>query len=155
MQINLFTYSGERHRINKTNFLTNRFAMDGVLKSDTSVINPVIVIEKTNPAKYGYNYLYIPEFGRYYFIDDITQIRNNLWEISAHVDVLFSFMNDISQNKVILEKAENQNDGNLYLNDGSFVTDSRKYNEVIPFTTGLSLDGTYILICAGGNGGGN
>lgn len=153
MQISLFNYSKERNRINKTDYLTDRFVMNGNLKDKTSVTNPTILVEKTNPSKYGYNYLYIPEFERYYFIDDIVQVRNKLWEISAHVDVLFSFMEDILKNKAIIEKAENLTDANLYLNDGSFVTDSRKSNEVLSFANGLSTNGTYILICAGGNGG--
>jgi len=152
MQISLFTYSKEKERINKTDYLTNRFPLNGFLKNVTSVKEPVILIEKTNPALYGYNYLYIPDFKRYYFITDIKQIRTNLWEISAKCDVLFSFMADILTNKCIIDKAENSPDANLYLNDGSFVTDSRKYNEVIPFDSGLSLNGSYILICAGGNG---
>lgn len=154
MQINLFTYNKERNRINKTEYLFNRFALDGTLRDNTSVVNPVIKVEKTNPTAYGYNYLYIPDFGRYYFIDDIVQIRHNVWEIHARVDVLYSFMTEILANKCIIEKAENSPDANLYLNDGSFVTDARKYNEVIPFANGLSLNGSYILICAGGNGGG-
>lgn len=152
MQINLFTYNKEKNRINKTSYISNRFVMDGVLRNDTSAINPSILIEKTNPAIYKYNYMYIPDFGRYYFIEDITQIRNNLWEIKARCDVLYTYMTDILSNKCIIEKAESSTDANLYLNDGSFVTDARKYNEVIPFTNGLSLNGSYILICAGGNG---
>ena len=156
MQISLFTYTKEKERLNKTPYLTNRFPLNGYLKNETSVKNPVILIEKTNPALYNYNYLYIPDFKRYYFIpaDGIKQIRSNLWEISAKCDVLFSFMEDILANKCIIDKAENSPDANLYLNDGSFVTDSRKYNEVIPFESGLSLNGSYILICAGGNGNG-
>jgi len=152
MQINLFTYAKEKERIDKTPYLTNRFPLNGNLKNETSVINPVILVEKTNPTLYGYNYLYIPDFKRYYFITNIKQIRSRLWEISAKCDVLYSFMTDILANKCIIEKAENSPDANLYLNDGSFVTDSRKYNEVIPFDSGLSLNGSYILICAGGNG---
>lgn len=152
MQISLFTYNKEKVRINKTEFLTNRFALNGYLKNETSITNPVIVIEKTNPAQYGYNYMYIEKFKRYYFITDIKQVRANIWEITAKCDVLYSFMTDILSNKCIIDKAENPPDANLYLNDGSFVTDSRKYNEVIPFASGLSLNGSYILICAGGNG---
>ena len=153
MQINLFTYPKEKNRINKSEYLTNRFVMDGYLKNDTSIIEPIILIEKTNPALYDYNYLYIPEFKRYYFITNIKQVRHNLWEISAKVDPLYSFMTEILANKCIIQKAENSPDANLYLNDGSFVTDARKYDEVIPFSNGLSLNGSYILICAGGNGG--
>jgi hypothetical protein len=152
MQISLFTYTKEKERVNKTDFLTNRFPLNGYLKNETSVQEPVILIEKTNPALYDYNYLYIEDFKRFYFITGIKQIRSNLWEISAKCDVLYSFMTDILANKCIIDKAENSPDANLYLNDGSFVTDSRKYNEVIPFESGLSLNGSYILICAGGNG---
>jgi len=152
MQISLFTYTKEKERVNKSDFLTNRFPLNGCLKNETSVIEPVILIEKTNPALYDYNYLYIEDFKRFYFITGIKQIRHNLWEISAKCDVLYSFMSDILANKCIIDKAENSPDANLYLNDGSFVTDSRKYNEVIPFASGLSLNGSYILICAGGNG---
>lgn len=152
MQISLFTYSKEKERVNKTDFLTNRFPLNGYLKNETSVEEPIILIEKTNPALYDYNYLYIEDFKRFYFITGRKQIRHNLWEISAKCDVLYSFMADILANKCIIDKAENPPDANLYLNDGSFVTDSRKYNEVIPFASGLSLNGSYILICAGGNG---
>ena len=152
MQINLFTYTKEKERVNKTEYLTNRFPLNGYLKNETSVKEPVILIEKTNPALYDYNYLYIEDFKRFYFITGIKQIRQNLWEISAKCDVLYSFMNDILANKCIIDKAENSPDANLYLNDGSFITDSRKYNEVLPFESGLSLNGSYILICAGGNG---
>lgn len=155
MQISLFTYTKEKERVNKADYLTNRFPLNGYLKNETSVKEPVILIEKTNPALYDYNYLYIEDFKRYYFITGIKQIRSNLWEISAKCDVLYSFMTDILANKCIIDKAENSPDANLYLNDGSFVTDSRKYNEVLPFASGLSLNGSYILICAGGNGNNN
>lgn len=152
MQINLFLYSGEQNRINKFNLLSNRFVMDGILKNTTSVVKPSIMIEKTNPAIYKYNYMYIPDFNRYYFIEEIIEIRNNLWEIKGRCDVLYSYMTDILSNKCVIDKAESSIDSNLYLNDGSFVTDARKYNEVVPFSNGLSLNGSYILICAGGNG---
>ena len=152
MQISLFTYDKEKNRINKGNYLSNRFVMDGFLREQTSVVRPSIMVEKTNPAIYKYNYMYIPDFARYYFIEEIIEIRTDLWEIKARCDVLYSYMTEILSNKCIIEKAESSVDANLYLNDGSYVTDARKYNEVIPFSNGLSLNGSYILICAGGNG---
>lgn len=41
------------------------------------------------------NYARITEFNRYYFITDITSIRNNLWEISMTCDVLMSYKTEI------------------------------------------------------------
>lgn len=37
------------------------------------------------------NYLWIPQFDRYYFIDDIISVTNTLWRIDCSVDVLMSF----------------------------------------------------------------
>ena len=150
MQIDLFTCTAERNRVNKSNYISNRFTMNGSIKTPTSAMNVVIEIEKSNPVKYGYNYMYIAEFGRYYFIDDIKNISNNRWIITASVDVLFSFIDDILATTAIIDKTETENAANLYLDDGSFVMDSRKYNEVKEFPSGLNENGSYILICAGG-----
>lgn len=150
MQISLFTCKCERNRVNKNDYLTNRFVIDGTLRKQTSATNLVIDIEKTNPITYDYNYMYIEEFDRFYFIDDISSVRNKLWTITASTDVLMSFKTDILESNVILDKVENELVANLYLDDGSFVMDSRKYNEIKEFPNGLNENGEFILICAGG-----
>lgn len=150
MQIDLFTCTAERNRVNKSGYISNRFTMAGSLKKSTSVTNVTVEIEKTNPVIYKYNYMYIAEFNRYYYIDDIVNISRNRWEIHASVDVLFSFMNDILQTTAIIDKSEIETSANLYLDDGSYVMDSRKYNEIKEFPSGLNENGAYILICAGG-----
>lgn len=149
MQIALFVYTGENELINKQSHLTERFNIDGDLKDLTSIINPSIIIEKTE-APLRYNYMCIIPFKRYYFINDIIQLSNNLWQINAHVDVLYSFSGDILTSKAIIEKSEDSNCSNLYYDDGSFVLDSRKYNKYYNFPSSLSQNGEYILICAGG-----
>lgn len=57
MQIDLFTCTAERNRVNKSDYLTNRFTMSGTIKDPTSTMNIVLEIEKTNPVIYGYNYM--------------------------------------------------------------------------------------------------
>lgn len=150
MQIDLFTCTAERNRVNKENFISNRFTMDGTIKAQTSAMDIVLQIEKTNPVIYKYNYMYIAEFDRYYFIDDIETLGMSRWLIKAHVDVLYSFMYDILSTSAIIDKVEEETKANLYLDDGSFVMDSRKYNEIKEFPSGLNENGSYILICAGG-----
>lgn len=150
MQINLFTCNAERNRINKSDHISNRFVLEGSFRKATSALNIEVDVEKTNPLTYKYNYMYIEEFGRYYFIDEIISLRNGLWTIMATVDVLMTFKKDILKSNVIIDKAEDEYISNLYLDDGSFVMDSRKYNEVKEFPSGLNENGSYILICAGG-----
>lgn len=151
MRIILYTCNAEYNRINKSQYLSREFQLEGILKEESSVIDPVILIEKTNPAKYNYNYMYIPEFNRWYHIQNIEHVRNKLWRINAHVDVLYTWGGDIKSSKCILEKSQNDGVSNVYLNDGSFIMDSRKYLLTIPFQTGLNENGELILICAGGS----
>lgn len=150
MEINLFKCTAENHRVNKNQYISNRFAMNGTLRNESSVVDPVIIIEKTNPAKYNYNYMYIAEFNRWYFINDIISVRNNIWEIHAHVDVLYSWYDDLYNMECIIEKSEDFNKSNLYYDDGSFILDTRRNVELKEFPTGFNETGQYILICAGG-----
>lgn len=150
MELNLFTCTAENERVDKTNYISNRFVMNGSLRDESSVIDPVIMIEKNNPTLYDYNYMYIPEFKRWYYINDIISVRNGLWEIHAHVDVLYTWGADIKRMNGVADKLEDILNANVYFDDGSFIMDSRNDIEVKEFPNGLNENGSYILICAGG-----
>lgn len=150
MQISLFKCTAENNRVDKTDFITNRFPLDGNLKNASSVIDPIITIEKNNVTLYDYNYMYISEFKRWYYITDIISIANNLWEIHAHVDVLYTWCSDIKTMKGIADKLEGFDQANVYFDDGSFIMDCRNDIQVKEFPNGLNETGNYILICAGG-----
>lgn len=152
MQIILYQCTAENERVNKSTSLANPFVLQGTLRDPSSVVDPVITIEKTNPVKFYYNYMFIQDFKRYYFINDFRSINNKLWEIHAHVDVLYSHMAAIKSMKCIIDKSQMLGTANLYMDDGSFVMDSRKYTEIKQFPNGLDENGQYILICAGGAG---
>ena len=152
MQIQLMKCTSEPYRLDKTGYISTTYTMNGSLRDKSSIIKPVILIQKPTPLPQGqYNYMYIPDFERYYFIDDIIARVNNVWELYAHVDVLFTYCSSIKNTKCVISKTENFDKANLYLNDGSFVMDSRKYNQVIQFPNGLPQTGQNILICAGGD----
>lgn len=111
----LYYNDSEKNRINKS--LRELRSYSGTLKDESSIINPVIVVNETVATLAKGNYMYIAEFGRYYFITNIRSIRTGLTEISGHVDVLTSFATEIRTNRAILNRSENN--WNLYLNDGS------------------------------------
>ena len=91
------------------------------LKEGTSILRPVLLLSSpTQSPLTGYNYMYISAFSRYYFIDDIKSIRNDLWEISAHVDVLETYATAIKNNSAVIKRQEKL--FNLYLDDGEFKT---------------------------------
>lgn len=146
MVIDLYINSSENNRVSKV--LSNKFEMSGTLRGETNVVNPEILIEHANPT--GYNYAYIPEFNRYYFINEFTAVRNGLWRVRLAVDVLETYKAQIKQMPAIIDKQQNKGNSNLYLNDGSYVIDSRSYNTILNFSGGFNNAGEFILITAGG-----
>ena len=137
--------TSEKNAINKT--LTNIATVSGVLKNATSIIDPVILIEGDLTNYVGCNYCTISVFGRYYFVNDIVSVRNGLFEIHCHCDVLSSFSSHILANKGIIYRQESN--WNLYLNNGTF----KVYNNPIvltrPFPNGFNTY-EFILAVAGG-----
>jgi len=151
IQIELFRCTAESNRINKNAFMYGSWICEGNIKEDTSIIKPSILIEKNTPPQNNkYNYMKISAFNRYYFIDNIVCVNNNRWLIEARCDVLQTYKTDIFNTKCILDKTEEPSKANMYYNDGSFILDSRKYNNVLKFPSGLPEQGYNILICAGG-----
>lgn len=141
------TNSSEKNRLDKS--ITDLATLTGTLRTDTSIIDPVFRIEGNLASYITANYCTVEAFGRSYFINNIRSIRNGLFEISCHVDVLTSFKTQIRANKAILQKSENN--WNLYLNDGSLQTEHRPEIITSKFSNGDALSGTwsYVLIVAG------
>ena len=146
MTINLYVNTSEKEKLDKS--LINETVLNGYLKQGSSVVNPTITIQITNPSQY--NYVYIPQFNRYYFITDTVNVRNNIWEIHMHVDTLSSFKTQIRANKAIIDKNQYLSNANKYYNDGdTFVHDSKETNEIATFQNGFDETPHYILITAG------
>lgn len=130
--------------------LTGEYTIsDVVLKRDTSILRPVLVVASVQDV-FSYNYMYIEEFGRYYFIDDVRSVNNNIWEISAHVDVLETYKDEILSNSAIIENTE-RNGANMYLYDPEIMKVNCKHKtDIVNFPGGLLDTGEFILITAGG-----
>lgn len=118
----------------------------GYLRDNCSVIDPVIQIEDYSGFDFSeVNYAYIPDFKRYYYINNIT-LKNKLVELSMHVDVLMSYRDEIRTNTAVISRQENNY--NLYLQDGVFKTNAFSHIQVVQFPDGFS-DFNYIFTVAG------
>lgn len=96
--------SAEPNRVDKSAYLTAQTIMTGVLREETSIISPVILVESNTFP--NYNYCYITEFNRYYYIEDIISVRNGLWELSLSVDVLMSFKDKLLECSAFIDRNE-------------------------------------------------
>lgn len=146
MQITLYKTGSERNALNKV--LTNPVEFNGTLRNETSISDPIITLEYSSNIT-GYNYCYISEFERYYFINDIRSVRNNLWALHMHVDVLMSFKSSILASTVILAESTDTGKSNYLVND-VWVSTVKDKTDIINFSSGLLESGEYILITAGG-----
>ncbi|MBQ1774917.1 MAG: hypothetical protein IIZ95_01100, partial [Erysipelotrichaceae bacterium] len=86
----------------------------GLLIDDTNVVNPMIRLLYVTNASYpvNYNYAYIPDLGRYYFIDSWKWTAEG-WIASMTVDVLATYKTQIGAMSLYIERADNAYDGRI------------------------------------------
>ena len=111
-------------------------------------MSPSLQIQNT--AVVGYNYCYIHDFGRYYYINGINALRANLFELSLGIDVLMTYAEAIRNNAAIIDKVQPQKGAMPYINDGSYVSTNKMYQTIINYPNGFNDNGEFILITAGG-----
>lgn len=125
---------------------TTLAVVNGTLREGTSIIDPVIKIECNLSDFAKCNYMYVPEFGRYYFVTNIRSVIDSIVEFTCHVDVLSSFKQEIRMNTCIVKRQEN--DWNLYLNDGTFKVYQNPMVLTKAFPSGFSRQ-EFVLAIAG------
>lgn len=145
MTIEFYVNQSEKNKLDKT--LVSAFNLNGELKEDCSIIDPVIKIVADVSSMASVNYLYIASFGRYYFINNVISINNDICEVHAHVDVLSTYKDEIRSQRAIVSRQEKK--WNLYLNDGVFKTYQNPYIITKAFSSGFTSQ-HFVLSIAGG-----
>ena len=92
MDIFFYTSSAEPNSFPKV--LGSAIRYQGELRDECDILNPVLTIEGLSPDT-TFNYCYIPDFKRYYFITESSVVRTGLMEFMLHVDVLQSWSSQI------------------------------------------------------------
>lgn len=114
MTITLMNNTSSPNTVSKTT--TTVDTITGTLRSPSSIMDPVIQIQRASPVEF--NYFYISEFNRYYYLKDVVVGTSGLITISGHVDVLKSFDSQIRASSGIAVRQEFN--WNLYLDDGTY-----------------------------------
>ncbi len=115
MQITIGSTSDDRRKLNKA-FSGTQVTVQ--LKAPCDVLAPVFILSY-NAAYITANYLYAPELGRYYFIDNISIAPGAKLELSCSVDVLMTYNQQIRNLTVAVARQENLVEP--YLPDASYV----------------------------------
>lgn len=82
-----------------------------VLKDGASMIEPTVILHST--TKPVFNYAYIADTGRYYYVDDIINMSKDIWQISMHTDVLATFKTAIGNSNLYVLRSAAAYDGNI------------------------------------------
>lgn len=96
---------------NSTKRPTGGAAFNVTLKDGCNIINPVLVFAGIdNPT--AYNYAYIPDFNRYYYVTNWEAYRDR-WTVSLSVDVLASYKEQIGASTQYVSRSESAYNGNI------------------------------------------
>lgn len=126
--------------------------IEGALRNDSPISSPSILVEDVDDYVTSANYAYIQEFGRYYYIQEVTHVRNKLWIIDMVCDVLMSFSNSIKFSMALVESTTDEGIEriNNYMHSDSFVPLVKHKTDIISFPSGFAQAPYFILITAGG-----
>lgn len=115
------------------------------LKNDCDFINPYLLL-KLDDVLFLSNYVYIPDFKRYYFITGIEILTKTLVGISLHVDVLESFKDNILAGTVHI--TESSNTDNYYPKELDSLTSMESHKFIS--NKELGLNPSKVLATLGG-----
>lgn len=141
MNITFYVTSSAENVLTKT--LANEYTLTGTLRDAANIINPVIMVA-TDPTPY--NYCYIPQLNRYYYVDEITVYRKNVWVVTLKCDVLMSFKDEIKKLRVVTSRLAN---GSAYYGDG-VPRGVKPTKTVSNFTSPFVERGSLICVTRGG-----
>lgn len=155
MEVKTYMNNSEAIRLNKN--LTEVSTLSSVrLLENCSLLNPSFVFKM--PENLFINYIYVPKFGRYYYINNMTILDNNMVQIDCSVDVLMSFKDEIRNTKQHIVRQENEY--NMYMIDGRMAVLQKIDRQTLNFKppeggwvidTNLNVgNARYVLNCVGG-----
>ena len=139
MTVIFYKYNDIKNKINKT--LSGGLTVNDVVIQNDFDITVFDLLIKNSDFNSEYNYCYIQDLGRYYFIESVEKMNGSIYKIRLTVDVLKSFSTQIENINAIITKSENPDD--------NFVDCEKSENytsEVINMTDNFNHNGNLILV---------
>ena len=139
MTVIFYKYNDIKNKINKT--LSGGLTINDVIMHNDFDITAFELLIKNSNFSSEYNYCYIQDLGRYYFIESVERMNGTVYKIRVSVDVLKSFSTQIENINAVITKSENPDD--------NFVDCEKSENytsEVINLTDNFNHSGNLILV---------
>lgn len=108
MTIKTYRFLGDSRKIDKTLTLVETYS-DAKIVGDMIIQSPTISLQLDSFTDViDFNYIYIPELRRYYYVKSSTIREDGFVQIQCIVDVLKSFKTDILDSTQYVERQENK-----------------------------------------------
>lgn len=143
MTIKLYNCTSEPNSIPKDLIL--QATLQGSARDVLDVINPRIRVEVADGA-INCNYAFIEEFGRYYYIREITQVCTGIVELEMAVDVLQTYYPQFKDCAMIAQRSDSHY--NVYAADPDRQFYQYKSNQYIKLGT-IGFPNILIIVTAG------
>lgn len=112
MNLKFYQFSKKRNSTKQISTETAKDIPNVYLKKPTSVINPTFLLSTDVTA---YNYVYVVEWQRYFFVNEITSVNDDIWEVSCVIDSLATWKTDILSYNAFVERSASSY--NMQFND--------------------------------------
>ena len=108
MTIKTYRFLGDHRKIDKKLTGVKTYSNADIV-GDMNIQNPTISLQLDSFTEViNFNYIYIPELRRYYYVDNSTIREDGFVQIQCKVDVLKSFKTDILASTQYVERQENK-----------------------------------------------
>lgn len=104
MTVTLYKTANDPRVVNKTLTAVGN-AISATAKGSFSIISPTLILDYTGTMT-GVNYFYISDFGRYYYITDISLDIGGRIVLSGAIDVLKTYSNSILNTTATVIRSE-------------------------------------------------
>lgn len=140
MTIKLYKTPSDPKMVTKD--LNEELDVSGIAKDPVDIVNPVLEIEGNNLTLAGYNYAYIQDYARYYFIEPRND-SYNLNTLMLHCDVLMSSSLWLKARSATITR--NEVLYNAYLTDPNFP--AYAYTNIVTkkFPSGIDADSIILM----------
>ena len=141
MDVIIYSTNSPSNKVDKA--LTELAHVTGYLRDGCDVKNPEIVFKNEDASNLiAGNYIYIPQWQRYYFRKDISREEKTV-RVKFKQDVLMTFKTQIRANTATVTRNENTSNG--YLLDANYKT--LAYDEIVTkqFPNALTQDSIVLL----------
>lgn len=112
------------------------------LKEETSIMAPTFILSSYSPQ---YNYVYVPSWGRYYFVSDCVLNINGVYEMNCTLDVLATYKDSIGNTYTFIERTSDANYFDPYIRDNAVSCEDRVSATESATTDAFPSASVYIL----------